>query len=149
MIDSVYKNAFKETYEILKNTEEDLVKKVPQKFIDFLYTNMNKNYQTNINFDIEIDKQKLLRETEEILSLIYRSYWATDEEKVELAKSDREELIRIEEEKKSQYKDIEEIFEKRRNINKVTIDNSLAVIEKESFVRKILNKILKFLRGCD
>lgn len=149
MIDSVYKNAFKETYEILKNTEEDLVKKVPQKFIDFLYTNMNKNYQTNINFDIEIDKQKLLRETEEILSLIYRSYWATDEEKVELVKSDREELIRIEEEKKSQYKDIEEIFEKRRNINKVTIDNSLAVIEKESFVRKILNKILKFLRGCD
>lgn len=149
MIDSVYKNAFKEVFEILQNTDEELVKKVPRKFIDFLHINMNKNYQTNINFDIEIDKQKLLRETEEILSLIYRSYWATDEEKVELAKSDREELIRIEEEKKSQYKDIEEIFEKRRNINKVTIDNSLAVIEKESFVRKILNKILKFLRGCD
>lgn len=149
MVDSVYKNAFKEVFEILQNTDEELVKKVPRKFIDFLHINMNKNYQTNINFDIEIDKQKLLRETEEILSLIYRSYWATDEEKVELAKSDREELIRIEEEKKSQYKDIEEIFEKRRNINKVTIDNSLAVIEKESFVRKILNKILKFLRGCD
>lgn len=149
MIDSVYKNAFKEVFEILQNTDEELVKKVPRKFIDFLHINMNKNYQTNINFDTEIDKQKLLRETEEILSLIYRSYWATDEEKVELAKSDSEELIRIEEEKKSQYKDIEEIFEKRRNINKVTIDNSLAVIEKESFVRKILNKILKFLRGCD
>ena len=57
MIDNVYKNAFKEVYEILQNTEDILVEKIPQKFIEFLQSNMNKDYQTNIDNTIEIDKQ--------------------------------------------------------------------------------------------
>ena len=60
MIDNVYKNAFKEVYEILQNTEEELVKKIPQKFVEFLQSNMNKDYQINIDNTIEIDKQSIL-----------------------------------------------------------------------------------------
>ena len=82
MIDNVYRDAFKEVYEILKNTDKELVKKIPQKFIDFLQNNMNTDYKSNIDNNVEIDKQVLLAETEDILSLIFRSYWATDEEKL-------------------------------------------------------------------
>ena len=74
MIDDVYKNAFKEVYEILQNTDEELIKKVPEKFIDFLKNNMNNEYKTNINARIPINKQSILSESEEILSLIFRSY---------------------------------------------------------------------------
>lgn len=74
MIDDVYKNAFKEVYEILQNTDEELIKKVPEKFIDFLKNNMNNEYKTNINARIAINKQSILSESEEILSLIFRSY---------------------------------------------------------------------------
>ena len=73
MIDDVYKNAFKEVYEILQNTDEELIKKVPEKFIDFLKNNMNNEYKTNINARIPINKQSILSESEEILSLIFRS----------------------------------------------------------------------------
>ena len=92
MIDNIYKNAFKEVYEILQNTEEELIQKTPSKFIDFLQNNMNKDYPTNINSNVTIDKQSILPETEDILSLIYRSYWATDEEKVDFANRDKQEL---------------------------------------------------------
>lgn len=76
MIDNVYRNAFKEVYEILQNTEDALVEKIPQKFITFLQSNMNRDYKTGIDNTIAIDKQSILPETENILSLIYRNYWA-------------------------------------------------------------------------
>lgn len=144
MIDNLYKNAFKQVYEILQNTDTELVEKIPIKFIEFLQNNMNTDYQTNIDNNIDIDKQVLLPETEDILALIYRSYWATDEEKQEFSDKDKLELEKIEENKKSQYKDITEIFEKRKNINNVTLDNSLMVIPKENFIQKLLKKLFKF-----
>lgn len=146
MIDNVYKNAFKEVYEILKNTDKELVTLIPKKFIDFLQNNMNKDYECNIDINIEIDKQKILPETEDILSLIYRSYWATDEEKIEFSSKDRQELIEIEEKKKSQYKDIDKIFEERKNLNNITLDNSLMVIPKENFILRIFKKIFKIFK---
>lgn len=146
MIDNEYRNAFKEVSDILKNTEEELRNKVPIKFIQFLENNMNKQYKTNIQADIEIDKQVLLKETEAILSLIYRSYWATDEEKAEFIQKDKQELMENEQKQKQQYKDINEIFEQRKNINKVTLDNNLMVIPKESIIKKIIKKIINFFR---
>ena len=129
MIDSIYKNAFKEVYEILENTDTELIEKIPNKFIEFLNSNMNVNYQTNINKDIDIDKQKLLPETEAVLALIYRSYWITNEE--------------IEDNKKRKYKDISEIFKNSKSIEKVTINNDLMVVPKESFIKKLFKKLLR------
>ena len=103
MIDEIYKNSFKEVYDILENTEEDLLSKIPNSFMNFIKNNMNVDYKTSINLNETIDKQHLLKETEAILSLIYRSYWATDEEKNEFAKKDNLELIKEEEQKKEQY----------------------------------------------
>lgn len=146
MIDNVYKNAFKEVYYILQNTEEELINRVPQKFINFLENNMNKEYKINISTNIEIDKQNILPETENILALVYRSYWATDEEKIEFSNNDERKLQEIEEIKKSQYKSIDEIFDKRKNLNNVTLDNSLMVIEKENIIKKFFKKILNIFR---
>lgn len=146
MIDNLYKNAFKQVYEILQNTDTELVKKIPAKFIEFLQNNMNTDYQTNIDNNIDIDKQVLLPETEDILALIYRSYWATDEEKQEFSDKDKQELEKIKENIKSEYKDITEIFQKRKNINNFTLDNSLVVIPKENFIQKLLKKILNIFK---
>ena len=75
MKDETYGNALKEVYDILKNTDEELIQKIPQKFLNFVKENMNQEYISNIDYNAEIDKQKLLPETEAILSLIYKSYW--------------------------------------------------------------------------
>ena len=148
MIDEVYRNSFKEVYEILENTENELLEKIPTKFMNFIKENMNGNYKTNIQRDVDIDKQLLLKETEAVLSLIYRSYWATDKEKQEFAIKDQQEFIKKEEKKKEQYqgKDIYQVFEERKNINKITIDNNLMVIKKENFIKKFFNKILNIFK---
>lgn len=148
MIDEIYKNSFKEVYDILENTEEDLLSKIPNSFMNFIKNNMNVDYKTSINLNETIDKQHLLKETEAILSLIYRSYWATDEEKNEFAKKDNLELIKEEEQKKEQYqgKDIYKVFEERKNLNTITIDNNLMVIENESFIKRIFRKFLNIFK---
>ncbi len=148
MLDEIYRNSFKEVYDILKNTESDLTAKLPNKFINFLKENMNVNYKTNINPNEDIDKQHLLKETEAILSLIYRSYWATDEEKKEFIIMDKHELAEKEKNIKEQYngKNIYQVFEERKNINKITIDNNLMVVKKENFLKKLFNKILSIFK---
>ncbi len=146
MIDEIYKNSFKEVYDILKNTDQELLAKIPTKFMDFIKDNMNTDYQTNIKTDLEIDKQTLLKETESILSLIYRSYWATDEEKQNFKLKDNEELLKAEELKKSQYKDIDEIFQKRKNLNNVTLDNNMMVVYKENFITRFFKKIANIFK---
>lgn len=146
MIDNKYKDAFKEVHKILQNVDDELLKKVPQKFINFLQDNMNAYYKVNINSNIEIDRQKLLAETEDILALIYRSYWATDEEKQEFLGKDIQELRSIEEYKKNRYKDITEIFEKKRNLNNVTLNNELIVIQEDNFIKKLFKKILEIFK---
>ncbi len=148
MIDEVYRNSFKEVHDILENTDDELLSKIPSKFMEFLNSNMNSDYITNIDFNTDIDKQPLLKETEALLSLIYRSYWATDDEKKEFAIKDADELKMKEEMKKQNYdgKDIYQVFEQRRNLDSITLDNSLMVIKKENFIQKIFNKILNLFK---
>ena len=114
MIEECYRNAFKEVYVILENTELTLLAKLPIELINFIKDNMNCDYKTHIQTNINIDKQSLLKETESILSLIYRSYWATEEEKKKFAVKGQQEII----EKQQHFKSIEQIFKERKNINK-------------------------------
>lgn len=147
MLDDVYKNAFKEVYEILRNTGEELIKKVPQKFISFIQSNMNNDYETSINTQVPINEQSILSETEDILSLIYRSWWATDEEKREFANRDKQYLMEIEEYKKCERKGIEDIFQKKRSLDNVTVNNNLVVIEKQNSFARFFKRVLSVFQN--
>lgn len=149
MLDEIYRNSFKEVYYILQNSETELLQKVPTKFLDFLKSNMNSEYKCNINLEIPLNEQTLLKETEDILSLIYRSYFATNEEKEAFAIKDRKEFIDKEKNKiqEHQGKDIYKVFEERQNINNIKINNNLMVIKKENFIQKFFNKILSLLKS--
>ena len=109
---------------------------------------MNKNYITNINREIRISEQKLLRETESILSLIYRTYWATEEEKREFSEEDFKRILETETRKKENYigKNVDEIFEKRKRASENTEKNSLIVVKKEGFIKRIFKRILEFIK---
>lgn len=148
MIDNVYKNSLKEVYDILENTESALLEKIPQKFMNFIKENMNISYKTNVNPEIELTKQPLLKETESILALIYRSYWATDSEKQEFYFKDKNEFINNEELKSQEYqgKDVYKVFEERKNIDKITLNNNLMVIKEEGFWKRFFKKILNIFK---
>lgn len=137
MIDDItFKNSLKEVYDILKNTEKALVMKIPSSFINFIKENMNRDYVTNIQPNVNINKQPLLKETEAILSLIYQTYWIDDNEKKDFN------LIKEDYPKE----DIYIIFEKRKKANISYEATSLIPIKKENFIIKFFKKFFNHFK---
>ena len=138
MLELRYRNAFKEVDEILKYTDIDLVNKIPKKFIYFLRENMNNNYEFNVQEGLHLNKQKLSEEANNILALIYRDYWATEEEKEEFRKKD-------EEERKLNEEKLEHIFDRKDNEPIEEKKNKqLIKIEHESFIKRLFLKLKRF-----
>ena len=44
-MDEVYKGAFAEVLEVLRNTDKNILKKIPEQFITFLNQNKDNQYQ--------------------------------------------------------------------------------------------------------
>lgn len=137
MLELKYRNAFKEVDEILKYTDIDLVNRIPKKFISFLREHMNNDYEFYVQEGLSLNKQNLSEEASNVFALIYRDYWATEEEKEELRKKDEEER-KLEEEK------LLNIFNKGKSNYVKKSDNiegnkELIIIENESLIKKLEN----------
>ena len=129
MLDKNYQRALKEVDEVLKYTDSNLVEKIPNKFINFIHENMDNSHIININPNVNLNKQILLPETENILTLIYLSYWATKEEKKEYYNN-----------QKVKAKSYDEIF-KNENVNNTITNKELTIIKKENIITKFINWI--------
>ncbi len=141
-MDVKYQNALSEVYEILKNTDEELLSKIPKSIKKFIEENKNEQYNVNIDSKKSLYEQIILPETQAILSLIYRSYWATDEEKKEFAEKDAIEL----KQEKDKYDN--DIFKNKKLNNKQNIENQmpnkitdLILVRKEKWYQKVWKKI--------
>ena len=141
MLDNRYKSAFKEVSEILKYMDEELVNKIPTKFITFLQENMSKEYDFKINENVALEKQNISREAENILALLYRNYWATEEEKQEFARLDEQERKSNDEKLQKIFKNTINEFDKEENK-----DTQIVNVNNDNFFKKIINKLKKFFR---
>lgn len=99
MIDrSKMPQAYKEVYEILKYVPEEDYKKIPNKILDKIEKNMDKSYLFEVTEFDDFQKQKMLKETECILAIFYRDYWATESERkiiIENEEKDRNNSYRL------------------------------------------------------
>lgn len=141
MIDNTYRNAFKETLVIIENSDKSILSKIPKSFLNFLKNNMNHNYNYKIDNNLSLAQQQTLPETKAILSLIFRSYLATSEEKLELEKKDHEYV------KTMNYRNIDKIFKTHNNIDKIIVNNNLITIPKENFFKKFFKKIKSIFKN--
>lgn len=144
MKENIYK-AFSEVDTILEYSSEEIRNKVPDKFRQLIKNNKDNNYKLILDEHKKLNDQKLLIETREILSLIYRDYLCSEDERKELIKINNQKLEEINEE----Y-DIQNIFDKRKNkvsteddINKETLP---VVINEEKWYKKIFNFIRKLIK---
>ncbi len=136
-----YEIALTEVDEILKFTDTELVNKIPMSFKKFIKKNKNKDYKPNITPGIPINEQVLKKETEAILSLIFRSYWATEEEKRELEANDENYISTLEAETEIKFP----VNNKANNTTKENENMQLMNIEKVPWYKKIYYKILKLI----
>ena len=138
-MESNYYKAYKEVLEVFKYMSEEDVKKVPEDMILTFETKQDKNHTFKIDVNKSIEEQNLLEETKDILSNVFRDYWATPEQREKIIARENFEREKIELEKRERYNP-DKIFENKRAVkeeNYKVVDNELTVVQNKSFSEKI------------
>lgn len=140
---NITKQAFSEVYDIIYNME--IYKKIPKSFIELIDNNRDEHYKVNIDYEKSMNEQELQRGTRVILSLIYRDYLCSEEERKILIQKDKETLEKIEEEIREKYNP-DNIFKNRKNTEIKEETVALVEYKQPNFIRKILDRIKKLFK---
>ena len=137
-------NAYTEVYTILQHFNEEEYNKIPPEVINAIEENKNEEYEYELDDELELKDQPMLPETKAILFNLFRDYLATPEQKAKIIRMQSEARQKNELKKQQMYNT--DVFASRKNKNFSKPDNeTMQVVEyKESFFKKILNKIKSF-----
>ena len=143
-MENTMNQSYSEVYDIIKHLDKKLYNKIPTGFIEMLKENMDKNYNVEIDYNKSINKQKLLKDTKIILSIIYRDYLCSEEKKKELIEKDKEDLVRYEDELRERYNP-DRIFKNRiqEKSTEKTRENTTAMVE---YKENIFLKLIEFFK---
>ena len=94
------KVALAEVNSILENSEEEITKKIPDKFKEYVKTNMDKEYIPNVIPGLAIFAQPVSLEAKELLRLVYRDFLANKQERDILIKKENE-ILKVENSKEN------------------------------------------------
>lgn len=136
-----------EVIAILENTETSLLAKIPIKLIQFFESKANEeNLKYKLDFNKNYDEQELSEEARTIMTLIYKDYIATPNQKNELNEKILQKQIEEEKELREKYNP-DNIF-KNNNIDsqKTPKELSMVKIDEIKWYEKIINKIKSFFK---
>ena len=145
MISIEYSEAATEVLDILNHTKKSDVDKIPKKFINFLEDNSSKNYVSSLDHSKPIKEMKLKQKTQDILGIIYLKYWANEEEKEKFKLKINENEEKYQQELREKY-NTDNLFKKTKEEIEPKQETLLPIIKKETFIKKIINKILNIFR---
>lgn len=143
MVSIEYANAYSEVLGILKFIAKEDYEKIPNSKIELFETNQNKEYIFEYNPNKTLEEQNVSKRAKVIIGLLFRDYWATDEQKDKIIRKQNYDRQLLEEKKKSMY-DIENIVKKKSYENE---DVKEMVVDKEQkWYQKLFAKILKIFK---
>ena len=98
---------------IISMMSDNMKNKINAKFIKFIEENKSREYISSINKDIPLNHQEIRKETKEMMGIIYRDYLCDEKERMRMVEEEKIELAKIEKEKQVRY-DIHNIFKEKR-----------------------------------
>lgn len=135
--------AYVEVLEILKYIPIEEYNRIPDEIVENMKLNIDKEYKYTVTHFDNFQEQEMLKETETILAVIFRDYWATKEQRKKILEKEKYDLNLLEEEKRELYNP-DDIF--RTSYIEVEGNRSTALIEhKETFFTILRNFIFKIL----
>jgi hypothetical protein len=140
MVDIEYANAYTEVLEILKYLISEDYEKIPKEKIEVFETYANKDYSFNYDPDKTLQEQNVSKTARTIIGILFRDYWASEEQREKIIKFQQQERIRIEKEKQERYKS-EDIF---KNNNEIQPTEEVALVEIKE--EKWYDKVFTFFR---
>ena len=144
MMNSVYKNAYKEVYTILNYLEEDDYNKIPTEVINAIENNMNDEYEYYMNEEVDLFKQPMMEETKATLFNLFRDYLSTPEQKEKIIKMQNQDRLKLERKKEQEYSI--NVFEKKEKVEFKIDENLFLTVESNSLYRKIIKFFKKLFR---
>jgi hypothetical protein len=148
-----YKEALVELLEILKHTDQEDVNKIPKKLLVFFRKNASTTYKFKIDENVEIRNLKLKKETKGLLTMIYRNYWCSIEERPKYDKLLQNNQKKFDDALREKYNP-DKIFEKKQTIQTEPeiceeqtqyIEQSITEY-KETFFTKIVERFKNFIQ---
>ena len=136
----IYMDAFSEVNAILSIMPSNLVNKIPLKLQHIINEYKNDKYKPLIEEPIE--NYELMDESKIILSLIYRDFLCSDEEKEILKIGDYEKLKEEEQQLREKYNP-DDIF-KNKNVpqeEQLSEETRMTIVQEEKWYQKIFNLI--------
>ena len=146
-MEDFYPKAYKEVIEILKYLSEEDVKKIPEEMINMFEKNMDKEYKYTINKNKPFSEQIMLKETREILAILYKDYWANEKQKERINNKLKNDIMINEQEKNKNYNpnDIFKTEEKNDIQEKTEKESFNSLIEHKE--NKCYKRILSFIKN--
>ena len=134
-----YANSYSEVLAIL-NSIDGGYEEIPSSVINNFRINCNPNYVCELNGDLPISEQKMLDTTKAILSVLFRDYWATEEQRNIILQHEKNERILIESEKTNKYKNTIFSVENKEKPRVEIISYKESIIDKiKNFFKKLKN----------
>lgn len=153
MVTKEFAEASAEINEIFKYLPKEEVEKIPSKLREFFKEVSSKDYVTNINPDLPLDEQNIKEKTKDIIALIYRNYWCSEEERKELDQKLIENDKKFEEELREKYNP-DNIFKnnvtttkkEESEVKEEKIEQSLVPQETGKWYQRFLDMVKKWFK---
>lgn len=153
MVTKEFAEASAEINEILKYMPKEEVEKIPSKLREFFKEVSSKDYVTNINPNMPLDKQQIKEKTKDIIALIYRNYWCSEEERKELDQKLIENDRKFEEELREKYNP-DNIFKnnvtttkkEEPEVKEEKIEQSLVPQQTEKWYQRFLDMVKRWFK---
>ena len=100
MVNIEYANAYAEMLEILKYIPKEDYDKIPKRRIHLFETNANRNHVFRYNPNLTLDEQHVSLRTKYIIAILFRDYWATEQQREKILKKEKWDMIKEQEEKR-------------------------------------------------
>lgn len=143
IVSKEYSKAVVEVLDILEILPRNEKEKIPKKLLLFFEKVASKDYEPKLDFSQNLDKIELMEKTKDILAMLYRNYWCSEEEKKEYDILIIQNEKRYQEELNQKY-NVENLF--KQHSKKIEENNDLPIIiEKEKIYKKVLNFIKKII----
>lgn len=149
MVTKEMSEAAVEISNIFENMSLELNNKIPQSVKDFFEEISSKTYKFQYDKTKKLSEQNLSKKTKGIIAILYRDYICNEKEKEEYIREYNKILSKLEMDKQIKYapnnifkNKIKEEFSENKNENMQLLEYE----EKESFIKKIFNKIKNFFR---
>ena len=144
MVDIQYANAYTEVLEILKNISQEDYNKVSKEKINLFEHNANKEYIFNYDPGKTLQEQNVSKIARTIIAILFRDYWATDEQRNKIKVFQNNKRYQIEEENRQKY--YTDIFKNRNNSAAEVINEQAKNMQLVEYKENIFKRILRFFR---